>query len=167
MKFRSLILIFSLFLLLFGRSAYACSYLPAPSSVTFTADMEHVFVMLRDEKAGLGDAYRTSGLYRLDGSRDPLWAIDWISDSVFVHSDAKSLVQLDERAEAEPPSSEVLHLSKRERIRYDNPDQWIENHVKDLRAISFYAAGELIHDCLLYTSPSPRDATLSRMPSSA
>ena len=24
-----------------------------------------------------------------------------------------------------------------------------------------------MHDCLLYTSPSPRDATLSRMPSSA
>ena len=27
--------------------------------------------------------------------------------------------------------------------------------------------GELLWDCLLYTSPSPRDATLSRMPSSA
>ena len=26
---------------------------------------------------------------------------------------------------------------------------------------------EMIQDCLLYTSPSPRDATLSRMPSSA
>ena len=26
---------------------------------------------------------------------------------------------------------------------------------------------ELSHACLLYTSPSPRDATLSRMPSSA
>ena len=26
---------------------------------------------------------------------------------------------------------------------------------------------EVIQDCLLYTSPSPRDATLSRMPSSA
>ena len=26
---------------------------------------------------------------------------------------------------------------------------------------------ELAHACLLYTSPSPRDATLSRMPSSA
>ena len=26
---------------------------------------------------------------------------------------------------------------------------------------------ELIKTCLLYTSPSPRDATLSRMPSSA
>ena len=29
----------------------------------------------------------------------------------------------------------------------------------------FYSAG--LHTCLLYTSPSPRDATLSRMPSSA
>ena len=28
-------------------------------------------------------------------------------------------------------------------------------------------AGTLLWDCLLYTSPSPRDATLSRMPSSA
>ena len=28
-------------------------------------------------------------------------------------------------------------------------------------------AGEILKDCLLYTSPSPRDATLSRMPSSA
>ena len=27
--------------------------------------------------------------------------------------------------------------------------------------------GALLEDCLLYTSPSPRDATLSRMPSSA
>ena len=30
-----------------------------------------------------------------------------------------------------------------------------------------YAAPEQIRGCLLYTSPSPRDATLSRMPSSA
>ena len=28
-------------------------------------------------------------------------------------------------------------------------------------------AVEMMHSCLLYTSPSPRDATLSRMPSSA
>ena len=27
--------------------------------------------------------------------------------------------------------------------------------------------GDMPKDCLLYTSPSPRDATLSRMPSSA
>ena len=30
-----------------------------------------------------------------------------------------------------------------------------------------YSANTLISTCLLYTSPSPRDATLSRMPSSA
>ena len=30
-----------------------------------------------------------------------------------------------------------------------------------------YLNKELIYDCLLYTSPSPRDGLLSRMPSSA
>ena len=30
-----------------------------------------------------------------------------------------------------------------------------------------YSVNELIADCLLYTSPSPRDGLLSRMPSSA
>ena len=33
--------------------------------------------------------------------------------------------------------------------------------------ISSYKRASNILDCLLYTSPSPRDATLSRMPSSA
>ena len=33
-------------------------------------------------------------------------------------------------------------------------------------AVGKYVEGEII-TCLLYTSPSPRDATLSRMPSSA
>ena len=32
---------------------------------------------------------------------------------------------------------------------------------------SGHSMDERIFDCLLYTSPSPRDATLSRMPSSA
>ena len=32
---------------------------------------------------------------------------------------------------------------------------------------SSYSGGDEIKGCLLYTSPSPRDATLSRMPSSA
>ena len=44
---------------------------------------------------------------------------------------------------------------------------------KDIKAISFVGSvpvGQYIYKtgtCLLYTSPSPRDATLSRMPSSA
>ena len=34
------------------------------------------------------------------------------------------------------------------------------------RECAVFVAG-VVKDCLLYTSPSPRDATLSRMPSSA
>ena len=37
----------------------------------------------------------------------------------------------------------------------------------DQRHITYNDAIELPKVCLLYTSPSPRDATLSRMPSSA
>ena len=36
-----------------------------------------------------------------------------------------------------------------------------------LHEIAKSLGGKLTHICLLYTSPSPRDATLSRMPSSA
>ena len=42
-------------------------------------------------------------------------------------------------------------------IRSTSPGQMIVKIVYD----------ELVNICLLYTSPSPRDATLSRMPSSA
>ena len=35
------------------------------------------------------------------------------------------------------------------------------------QAIAMFDNGDLVTACLLYTSPSPRDATLSRMPSSA
>ena len=38
--------------------------------------------------------------------------------------------------------------------------------IADIRAGNFDWSVDL-EDCLLYTSPSPRDATLSRMPSSA
>ena len=41
-----------------------------------------------------------------------------------------------------------------------------EKYVKHLYK-KLQREGQLERDCLLYTSPSPRDATLSRMPSSA
>ena len=39
--------------------------------------------------------------------------------------------------------------------------------VGDLRIATKSTATDLVSDCLLYTSPSPRDGLLSRMPSSA
>ena len=54
-----------------------------------------------------------------------------------------------------------------------NPKRYEELYQQSINAPEeFWAeqAGELLHwhePCLLYTSPSPRDATLSRMPSSA
>ena len=36
-----------------------------------------------------------------------------------------------------------------------------------LKQLVFHISRDMIQFCLLYTSPSPRDATLSRMPSSA
>ena len=42
------------------------------------------------------------------------------------------------------------------------PEQWHDKLVPEKAEIF-----NLVNNCLLYTSPSPRDATLSRMPSSA
>ena len=50
---------------------------------------------------------------------------------------------------------EVVKLSNEELN-----EQLVENKKK-------YGELKMAHACLLYTSPSPRDATLSRMPSSA
>ena len=45
---------------------------------------------------------------------------------------------------------------------------WLrQNTPEDAKVMSWWDYGYQITACLLYTSPSPRDATLSRMPSSA
>ena len=51
-----------------------------------------------------------------------------------------------------------------------NPDEHSHLHYDDGYKLHFGEIASLFEDiqaCLLYTSPSPRDATLSRMPSSA
>ena len=56
----------------------------------------------------------------------------------------------------------VLCLMGNELFEEIKEDAW---HVGT--AIELFHNFTLIHDCLLYTSPSPRDRTRSRMPSSA
>ena len=70
------------------------------------------------------------------------------------------------RQTIELSSSEILNLLldeldlRRTIVTWGNADQRLSN----VAQLSKFA---LQYDCLLYTSPSPRDATLSRMPSSA
>ena len=49
-------------------------------------------------------------------------------------------------------------------MRYDNDGNLIKDFVLNT---SPFDQSKILVACLLYTSPSPRDATLSRMPSSA
>ena len=43
----------------------------------------------------------------------------------------------------------------------------IDDYLAEVKGADIILLPELFSTCLLYTSPSPRDATLSRMPSSA
>ena len=55
-------------------------------------------------------------------------------------------------------------------ISTDGMDKWLDDAYPDLdrrKANMIYEIASLIKDCLLYTSPSPRDRQKSRMPSSA
>ena len=45
--------------------------------------------------------------------------------------------------------------------------RWQQHYLDDLLVEVPFIMGHEFSPCLLYTSPSPRDATLSRMPSSA
>ena len=65
---------------------------------------------------------------------------------------------------------EVLHspnvLKKEIRDYIDKENQWTDNQLSNLLPSKEIIFNE-IKGCLLYTSPSPRDRTRSRMPSSA
>ena len=66
---------------------------------------------------------------------------------------AVSLVRDDDDDEADPP----IQLGREEETAFP---AWRSDALQDFRQ-------SLLEDCLLYTSPSPRDGLLSRMPSSA
>ena len=66
-----------------------------------------------------------------------------------------------------PKPINPCHLANEKELMSEIVKQIEELKVVPVVAIKNLDDAERLADCLLYTSPSPRDATLSRMPSSA
>ena len=60
-----------------------------------------------------------------------------------------------------------MQMDPAESLRLVAKDEADLEVVSALLQDAIIAGADMHYDCLLYTSPSPRDATLSRMPSSA
>ena len=69
------------------------------------------------------------------------------------------------------PGASIHGLAERvdgaDRVYHEFGATLRELYQQDTPIIALCAAGIVIRTCLLYTSPSPRDGLLSRMPSSA
>ena len=63
--------------------------------------------------------------------------------------------------------AEAIHSNTAKRKRIDNTPNPTQVEAMKLTAEKIFEPLRSWVGCLLYTSPSPRDATLSRMPSSA
>ena len=68
-----------------------------------------------------------------------------------------------EKIDVEQNQNPVSLVDKLLRYKFVTP--WVAPH--PVHRLAFCSKATLLIPCLLYTSPSPRDATLSRMPSSA
>ena len=102
------------------------------------------------EQDRLTDTIKTDKALQI-GSRTPGSRIKGEIDEVMVFSRKLEQTEVQQLAGASP-IKEILQIAANDRT--DEQIQKLRKHY--LNAI-----------CLLYTSPSPRDATLSRMPSSA
>ena len=70
-----------------------------------------------------------------------------------------------------PRSKELSELlfakDKKENFNQEKFNQVVQKNVEEVVKRQLKAGIDVISDCLLYTSPSPRDLSTSRMPSSA
>jgi hypothetical protein len=128
------------------------------SYTTLAPGGEYVFVMIApkpveedgkymapdraEEIKRIRASYATSGLYRNDGSRTPLWTVDWYAYQVY-------------------PASDGVHLVRLGLSRLWSPLEW------NAIGVEFYASGKLLRSykfrelvdvprLLMSNSPSPR-----------
>jgi hypothetical protein len=123
---------------------------PGPPSTykTTSADGKFVFVMIAPESLemelirynadhqkvvkAIRDVYSKTGLYKNDGSKEPLWTVDWYSDSVRVASDGVHLVKSGRWP--------VLEAKAKDKDR-----SITKNDLKQ-EAVSFFANGKLLRE---------------------
>ena len=82
-------------------SSWALADRPAPPRdyTKTTENGEYIFVMMRPEDqqakehSDLRKNYSVSGLYRNDGSDEPLWTVDWYAFGVLPNSDGRHLIR--------------------------------------------------------------------------
>lgn len=98
---RLLVSVFSFLIFALPDVAMADSPAPPRDYAQVTEGGEYVFVMLVPEDRldfaetdeAIREEYSRSGLYRNDGSLDPIWTVDWHAFSVDVSSDGRHLTR--------------------------------------------------------------------------
>ena len=77
-------------------------------------------------------------------------------------------IQEDEKLSQDPEFWNDAKEAEKVMRRMRGKKAWVDEYERAETAIEdLQVLFDFFKDCLLYTSPSPRDATLSRMPSSA
>ena len=108
-----------------------------------------------------------------DGGDEPISTVELRELALNMPAVGRALVSLHRKARQSAERAEIMALRLGEDAAREAPARMPFEQVRDF----FYArrnhvaeldgAAERLYACLLYTSPSPRDRTRSRMPSSA
>ena len=97
-------------------------------------------------------------------------AIQWLRDKLFFFKDSKETELALKPFKVKTVMTSDNHISGTDRIEEVSREIEVDiivNIQGDEPMIDPRLIDTLVNDCLLYTSPSPRDGLLSRMPSSA
>ena len=87
-------------------------------------------------------------------------------DALIIFSDPRFFTWLFEIEDEVRSVCPILWWHVWDNLPYPEFNEWMYDSVDAINCHS-YLTYEMCKDCLLYTSPSPRDRTRSRMPSSA
>ena len=137
-------------LLCLDQKSFADKKGPPQTRTTSTADGKFVFVMLatqaleeelkshgtedaKNAVVAIRNVYKKSGLYKNDGSAEPLWTVDWYAP-VTVLSDGEHLIRWGQ------PSLEQY------RNKVDRKTREITDNDMKQEAISIFAKGKLVRE---------------------